>query len=341
MVRTSGLRGYAALMHSLGGDAQALLRRHRIAPESLAGEDALVSLRAAVHLLEASAIETGCPDFGLRLSRMQDVSVLGPLAIMLQNAPTVRRAWEDVSRHMFVHSPGLVVSLHERSALFEGAAEMSFELRLARLPAQRQAIDLCLGDMHTITRLLAGGSYELRSVSLPHAPLAPMAVYRRFFDGVPVHAEQPRAALHLGPATLDARLQDTNPALRQITEDYLARHFRMPGESVSARVRLGLRRTLGTPRGDKTGVAGLLALHPRTLQRQLAAEGTSFEALREETRKDAALHYLRQTRMPLGQLADLLGFSEQSAMTRSCRRWFGMAPSEIRRDARPPADWEA
>jgi AraC-like DNA-binding protein len=173
----------------------------------------------------------------------------------------------------------------------------------------------------------------LRAVSLPHAPLAPLAAYRRFFDGAPVHAEQPRAALHLGPATLDARLQDTNPALRQITEDYLARHFRMPGESVSARVRLALRRTLGTPRGSKADVADLLALHPRTLQRHLAAERTSFEALREETRRNAALHYLRETRIPMGQLADLLGFSEQSAMTRSCRRWFGMPPTEVRRGA--------
>lgn len=337
MVRASGLRGYITLMRSLGADPAALLRRHRIAPESLADEDALVSLRAGVHLLEASAAETGCADFGLRLSRMQDVSVLGPLAIVLQNAPDVRKAWDYVSRHMFVHSPGLVVGVHDRSSLLEGAAEMSFELRLARLPAQRQTIDLCLGDMHHITRLLAGASYRLRAVSLPHAPLAPLALYKRFFDGVPVYTEQPRAALHLAPGTLDAGLQDTNPALRQITEDYLARHFRVPGESVSARVRLALRRTLGTPRGDKAGVADLLALHPRTLQRHLAAENTSFESLREETRREAALHYLRETRIPLGQLADLLGFSEQSAMTRSCRRWFGVPPTQIRRAA-PLAD---
>ena len=102
---------------------------------------------------------------------------------------------------------------------------------------------------------------------------------------------------------------------------------------MSARVRLALRRTLGTPRGKKTDVADLLALHPRTLQRHLAAENTTFEALREETRREAALHYLRETRIPLGQLADLLGFSEQSAMTRSCRRWFGVPPTEIRRGA--------
>ena len=38
-----------------------------------------------------------------------------------------------------------------------------------------------------------------------------------------------------------------------------------------------------------------------------------------------------EMRIPLAQLAGLLGFSEQSAMTRSCRRWFGVPPSALRR----------
>jgi AraC-like DNA-binding protein len=198
------------------------------------------------------------------------------------------------------------------------------------LPARRQAIDLCLGHLHGITRLLAGPKYQLRAVALPHAPVAPLSIYRRFF-GAPVFAEQPCAALHVSRETLRADLRGANPALRQITEDYVARHFQNPGESVTARVRQAVRRTLGTPQGDKTGVAGLLAIHPRTLQRHLAAEHMTFESIREEARKEAALHYLRETRVPLSQLAGLLGFSEQSVMTRSCRRWFGAPPSALRR----------
>jgi AraC-like DNA-binding protein len=146
-----------------------------------------------------------------------------------------------------------------------------------------------------------------------------------------VFTEQPRAALHVSRETLRADLRGANPALRQITEDYVARHFQDPGESVTDRVRQAVRRTLGTPQGNKTGVAGLLAIHPRTLQRDLAAEHTTFEFIREEARKDAVLRYLRETRIPLSQLAGLLGFAEQSVMTRSCRRWFSAPPSALRR----------
>lgn len=333
MVRASGLRGYVALMEGLGADPGPLLRRCRIPLEVLDDEDALFPLRASVHLLELSAAETACPDFGLRLARRQDISVLGPLGIVLQNAPTVRKALDYASRYLFVHSPGLGLSLHEESAIVGGAVEVQVELRLPRLPAQRQTIDLCLGDLHHIARLLAGDRYRLLAVTLPHAPIAPVVAYKRFF-GAPVLVEQPRAALHVSRDTLRADLHGVNPALRQITEDYLAKHFRVPGESVSARVRQALRRTLGTPHGNKADIAALLALHPRTLQRRLDDERTSFEAIREELRKDSALHYLRETTIPLGQLAALLGFSEQSALARSCRRWFGLPPSALRREAR-------
>jgi AraC-like DNA-binding protein len=37
--------------------------------------------------------------------------------------------------------------------------------------------------------------------------------------------------------------------------------------------------------------------------------------------------------MPLGQLAGVLGFSEQSVLSRACRRWFGASPSAVRRQA--------
>ncbi|MDM0110563.1 AraC family transcriptional regulator [Variovorax sp. J22R133] len=332
-VRSSGLQGYAGLMRRLGTDPGPLLRRYHIAASSLADEEALLSLRACVQLLEASAVATGCPDFGLRLALAQDINVLGPLGIILQNAPSVREAWDFVARHLFVHSPGLVIEIHEESPTIKGAAEMTAEIRLAKLPAQRQTIDLCLGDMHHITRLLAGERYRLLGVAIPHAPLAPIATYKRFFNA-PVFTEQPRAALYISRETLHTDMRGANPILRQITENYLEMNFRDPGESVSARVRLALRRTLGTSQGSKTEVALLLGLHPRTLQRHLAIECTTFETIREDARKEAALHYLRETKLPLGQLADLLGFSEHSAMSRSCRRWFGVPPSALRESER-------
>ncbi len=330
MVRASGIRGYATLMRSLGAAPLPLLRRCRIAPAALDDDDALLSLQSVVQLLEASAGQTGCGDFGLRLAQYQDADALNPLGIVLQNAATVREAMALASRYMFVHSPGLAFTAYGDSTLFKDAVEWAVELRLPGV--QRQAIDLTLGGAHRITQINAGRDYRLEGVTLPHAPLVPIGHYRRFF-GAPVRGSRERAALHIGRATLDAGRAQANPALRQITEDYLQRNFRDPDQSLGARVQLAVRRTLAAQRCEKTDVAGLLAMHPRTLQRRLEAEGTSFSAIKDAVRQDLARRYLRDTRIPLTQVAGLLGLPEQSALTRSCRRWFGAAPSAMRREA--------
>ena len=105
MMRASSLRGYMTLMRQLGADPLPALRRQRIAPESLQDDDALIPMRAGMQLLEASAALTGCPDFGLRLAQHRDIGVLGPLAIAIQNAPTVGQAVDYCIRYLFMHAP--------------------------------------------------------------------------------------------------------------------------------------------------------------------------------------------------------------------------------------------
>ncbi|EJL07111.1 AraC family transcriptional regulator [Pseudomonas chlororaphis] len=331
MVRASGISGYIAVMRGLGIDPAPLLLQHHIDPAILQDDDALLSLRAVTHLLEASNEASGCPDLGLRIAQEQHIGTLGPLGVVIQNAETVYDALQLTSRYLFTHSPGLAVTSNPVSPLVEGAFELAVEIQLSGRPSQRQNIDLCLGTSHRIAQFVMGSQYRLKLVTLPHAPSAPLSSYRRFFNA-PVIAEQERAALHLDAAVLHGKIQGSNPALRQITEDYLSRHFRMPGDIVSVRVRQALKRMLGTTYTSKSDIAAMLALHPRTLHRRLQAEGTHFEAIKESVRQELALQYLRETRVPLSQIADILGYPEQSAFTRSCKRWFGQTPSSFRRE---------
>ncbi|MGW8369164.1 MAG: helix-turn-helix transcriptional regulator, partial [Gammaproteobacteria bacterium] len=66
------------------------------------------------------------------------------------------------------------------------------------------------------------------------------------------------------------------------------------------------------------------------LQRRLRSEGTSFSELRDQTRQDLALAYMRQGRLSVGEIAFLVGFSDQSNFNRAFRRWTGLSPREWR-----------
>jgi AraC-like DNA-binding protein len=69
----------------------------------------------------------------------------------------------------------------------------------------------------------------------------------------------------------------------------------------------------------------------RSLQRRLGDEGTSFDAVIDELRRDLAHRYLADPRIAIAEVAYLLGFSEPSAFHRAFKRWTGATPSEARR----------
>ena len=78
-------------------------------------------------------------------------------------------------------------------------------------------------------------------------------------------------------------------------------------------------------------IAADLALPERTLQRRLAAEGTSLHQEIEEVRKRMAMATLRDERMSVEEVAFLLGYAETSTFFRSFRRWTGTTPHQYRR----------
>ncbi|MEJ8473349.1 AraC family transcriptional regulator [Roseibium algae] len=90
----------------------------------------------------------------------------------------------------------------------------------------------------------------------------------------------------------------------------------------------------------KTGTCSLaqvsanLSMSQRSVQRLLTEEGTSFRSMMEDIRRAAANRYLKETNLPMKEIAFLLGFSEISTFSRAVKTWFGSPPKEIRRTLR-------
>ena len=74
----------------------------------------------------------------------------------------------------------------------------------------------------------------------------------------------------------------------------------------------------------------MLAMHPRSLQRKLDEEGTSFEQIRDKLRQQLLLQYLADSKASMSQIASVQGFSEQSALSRACKNWFGVTPRQLK-----------
>ena len=81
---------------------------------------------------------------------------------------------------------------------------------------------------------------------------------------------------------------------------------------------------------DIEGVASLIELGPRTLQRRLADEGLAFRSLVSQVRAQRATELLRETHIPLASIAADLGYSTASHFSRAFQKTTGALPSEIR-----------
>ena len=77
-------------------------------------------------------------------------------------------------------------------------------------------------------------------------------------------------------------------------------------------------------------VARSLGMSERTLARKLSDDGLNFTQILQQLRRDLALRYLDDRKLPVSKTAWLLGFREVSAFTHAYKRWTGKTPRQIR-----------
>jgi AraC-like DNA-binding protein len=328
VIRGTALAGYHQLVDELGGDGYALLAASHISPTDAGRHDRFISLPNGIGALEATAEALDAPDFGRRLAGRQGIEILGPVGLAARSAATVADAFVIFARFMADYSPAIDARM-TNVPTNSGLRRFEFEYHIDPAPlAQAQAIELSLGVTLRILRLLLGGGYRPASVHLPHAALSSARDYKRYF-GCPPHFCEPVAGFTLRAGDLQRPLPKDTLA-HQTAVNYLAGVLADTAPPTSQLVRQLIRQQLPTGAVTLDDIARHIGLHPKTLQRRLTTEGTTFGALLDNTRRDTAKRLLLHSDMPLGQICRELGYAEQSVLTQASRRWFGTTPTAYR-----------
>ncbi|HEX7929071.1 MAG TPA: AraC family transcriptional regulator, partial [bacterium] len=147
--------------------------------------------------------------------------------------------------------------------------------------------------------------------------------------GCRVVGGQPRTWLAMPKEILDRPLNYADPWLREQIRPQVEDFLRMldDGRDATMAVRMAMDSELAAGRPvDLAALATVMRVKSRTLQARLAAEGTSFSRLLDQTRKDFALRQLAVPGTKAGAVATQCGFSDPAAFTRAFRRWTGSTP---------------
>jgi AraC-like DNA-binding protein len=308
-LRSASLNNYGELARSLGLDPTRMLARVGLPPGCLDSADLRLSADAVMALLELSAQESGEQAFGLRLAETRRLSTLGLVGMLARDEPTLREAIATLVRYGWQHNESLATRLEESN----GIAVLTQELTAPS--AGRQSIELAVGALHRILRLLLGAEWSARAVCFTHPAPAVLDVHRRLF-GRGVRFSQEFNGIVLRSTDLDTPMAMADPVMRSYAQQMLI--GATPTERGRARheVQQLILALLPTGRCNADQVALHMGVDRRTVHRRLAREGCSFSELLQETRQELVLRHLSDGRRLLSEIAPLLGFSSLSAFSR-------------------------
>lgn len=320
-------------LQALGHDPQPLLEQFGLDAARLAEPRARLSIPRYMHLGHAAMHLSGCPQLGLLMGQHSHLSQAGLAGVTAAQAPTVREA----ARALIRFEPLYASNYRGSSSLHEDAqgAWLRFYSISPYNAYNRFVVDSVLATWVQQLSNLAQQPIHADKVCIEFAAPRYATHYSAIF-AAPVEFSASSNQLHLDQASLALRNPQHCPStwrqLLEICERELQQLTRT--RSLRERITQLLGPMLHGREPDMGEMATRLQLPTWTLRRKLAEEGTQFRAILNDTRRDLAVAYIRDTELAFGEIAYLLGFASAEAFQRAFKRWSKQTPGEFRRQQR-------
>jgi AraC-like DNA-binding protein len=315
-----------------GADGEALTALTGLSFEALGEEGRKLDNETYNRILEAAVAMTNNPCLGLQAGEYLNLSAAGLVLQIMQASATLRQAVQYACDFANLSCSSLPLAMEDRSG----------ETWITLVPDPLWLEQSPLAVQHTTDGLLAFSLREFRTltwrqpqpVAFHYAfePPARLSEYERVL-GAPLACRAKQTAIVLRKRELDqpiiTRDQGLLQALVQLAEERLAALQHQGFLQTVKRTMLNLARP-EFPTAEMT--AANLNLSLRSLQRKLQEEGTSYQALLDELKRDFAIAYLRKPDLTISEIAYALGYAEPSSFVRSFKRWNGKTPQRFRQE---------
>jgi AraC-like DNA-binding protein len=311
-----------------GVAAPDLLAGTGISPADLHDPDAVVTAWDEVVL--ARRLLARLPDdvgVGVDVGRQFTLTHLGLFGFAVMSCGTLRELITIGMRYF------ALTMLHIDVALFEGADDCMLELNADHLPAdvRRFFVERDLAGIIATTTGFVLPVVAMYADQVSAEVAIDEDVLRPLLELIPfgnVAFGRAHNRLHFPRAMLDEPLPQADPHTLEICMaqcDVLMQRSEQR-RGITAVVRTKLFRDSGAfPTLPE--VAAELDMHPRTLRRRLAEEGTSFRSLLSEARSALAVDLLCNVGLTVEEVSKRLGYTDPSTFSHAFKRWHGTAPS--------------
>jgi len=317
---TKALRGIFGGLARLGIDIDRLIAPTGVTRADLEDPDATIPASTCAALF-ARVREQPITNLALKLAVETPIGANPLFDYLIATADSVGQGLERLSRYLPLVNPAVRVRLDVTGDPARVIVESLGDSFVAEFTVAMTVLRL---------REETNGKLQALHASFEHQPDDVNEMARVL--GCPIEARASWTGLTMNREACRLPLRRRDPGLSAWLERQAAAILaRQPqGSGVALDVRRLLATSIPANSVDMADIAGKLAMTPRTLQRRLANEGTSFEQLRDLTRKSAAEAYLSDPSLSIGEVTYLLGYAEPTAFHRAFKRWHGVTPQAFR-----------
>lgn len=336
-IRVAPALALVRYLEAHGADFKAIADACGLTTDELADPMRLVPLRqmASFYVMAAKALnDCGLP---LKLAEASGVGNSGLMGHLAMAAPTVRAFVECLAGY----APLLVTNVEAGYAESAGIGRLYW-----RAPGGPEGFEISLKPVNLFlaasiihrVRVAAGADWVPRAVTFEHkAPAANQGELALF--GRDVTFNRDCSSITFDAVTLAKPLPTANAHLFAIFKHHATLLLRdvNSDRDWTDLVRRSIGDRLKWDAASLDGVAKDLGISPRNLQRRLEQTGSSFEKVLDDMRRATAERLLRETDLPLMQIAFDVGYGSQSTFTRAVRRWLDASPRAYRQRFRGAA----
>jgi len=328
LIRAACLTHYADVARSVGLDPAKMLKGVGLPAKGLTDPDIKIPSGGVRRLLEASAAAAAIDDFGLRLAERGGLSNLGPIALVAREQATVGAAMEALGRYIHIHNESVRLRIERHADL----VFIEPLLLLGRPVPARQSAELLVGVTYRILSAFLGSGWRPLDVHFAHPAPRHRETYRRFFNcNVAFGAEFD--AIICPTSDMDRTMAAADASMARYAQSYID-SIAERSSTIEGKIRELIVALLPTGRCSLDRVAQHLGCDGRTVQRWLAEHGKSFSEILDAQRAEMVVRLIEDRHRSLPAVAELLGFSAQSALARWFKERFGCSITQWRTDPR-------
>lgn len=311
-------RAVLELAQQEGCSLDDVLAREGVRIDELGRSDSYVGIELHEALWAETARRTGRTDIGVYAAERFQPGLTGVVEYIMRNCSNVAEAVESWIKFASLVSDRVSGALEVKGPL----AYLYWRLDRPASEGTRHWAEFAQGRaLRLIRETMAMPDARPNEVWFRHGPPADIRRHLDFF-GCPVHFAKPDHALVFSVRWLDQPLRGIDPVAKAALEqraDELREGLEEPSFVSSCMHAIEKLLQHDEPDTRLEVLANHLGLAPRTVQRRLRAEGSSFQTVLDAVRRREATRLAG--RLPMSDLAERLGFSDAAAFRKARQRW--------------------